>query len=188
MKCNNIKACAGCCLLLVLSACASPESGERNAQAPVGRASLPVFQGWYSNRPVLYLVTDISDPAMAQSMGSNLSPRLSASLPPSPRPADWQTVLEKVYATDDPAQAKIFASVPEPIGGRSKDANYSPLWQMVKFRWLNAKEKVVLHSEAEVLNAEAAGRVVLERTSIIINCPVVALDGQMLEGVRISRP
>ena len=187
MFAKGIKLGIASALVAILCACAAPGGSKIDAQAPVGQASMPVFEAWFAGRRVLYLITDISDPAMARSMGSNLSTRMRDSLPPSPRPPSWRTVLEKIYVSEELAQAKIFASVPEPIGANSTDASYSPLWQVVKFRWVKASDKQVLRSEAEVLEAEAAGRVVLELTPIIINCPIVALDNQTLEGVRIWR-
>ena len=191
MRAKMALASAAIALLLCpfsLSGCSGFSFASRDASAPVGRASLPVFEGWYSGHRVFYVITDISDLAMARSMGSNLSTRLSEGVPEHPGQSRPRTALERVYVAEDAAQAKVFASAPNPIGPGSKDEDYSPLWLVVKFEWIDPGGKTILRSEADILKSAADGRLRLSKTDIVINCPILAFDDdRTLAGVMIHR-
>jgi hypothetical protein len=52
-------------------------------------------------------------------------------------------------------------------------ANYSPLWQVQKVTWADGVTPRVLRSAAEVRSARASGELTIERTSMVVNCPVL---------------
>lgn len=84
-------------------------------------------------------------------------------------------------------QASIFASAPSPVGPGSRDATYSPLWQMVKVTWQPGRSPRELRAEEAVLDAAERGEVVLEPTPVVLNCPIVQRAGHgALPGV--TRP
>jgi len=168
----------------VLIACTSIHTPV--ARLPT-RASLPVFPGWYAGERIYYITTEISDPQMARSAGANFAPRLRDAVPPYPRPPDRPTVLERVYKFPQSDQDAVFASAPKPLGSRSLDESYSPLWITYLVTWNASVHKRPLTSENMVLDAQSAGDVTVARTDIVINCPIIATAaGDMLPNVELS--
>jgi hypothetical protein len=106
-------------------------------------------------------------------MGANLTPRLSDGLPNYPKPPDQKTVIERVYAFTNNPQNKVFSSAPYPIGPASADRHYSPIWLAVNVTWSAKAVQKTLTSENDILAQEEAGALTLERTTILLNCPIV---------------
>jgi hypothetical protein len=71
-----------------------------------------------------------------------------------------------VVTNGAPGQRNIVDTVP----GR---AGYSPLWQVQKVTWADGVTARVLRSAAEVRSARAGGELTIERTSMVVNCPVL---------------
>lgn len=71
-----------------------------------------------------------------------------------------------VVTNGAPGQRNIVDTVP----GR---AGYSPLWQVQKVTWADGVTPRVLRSAAEVRSARAGGELTIERTSMVVNCPVL---------------
>lgn len=166
--------------VLTLNGCTSLHTASATIPA---RVSLPVFSGWYAGERVYYITTEISDPSMAVSAGATYAPRLRDALPPLPRPPDWATVLERVYKFPQNNQDAVFASAPTPLGARSQDQSYSPLWIAYWVTWNSTLRQHPLLSEAMILDAESTGDVTVTRTDIVINCPIVAAaSGDRLPG------
>ena len=171
-----------------ISACAgTPLKGVR-ADAASATATLPMQSAWHNDRRVFYISTDISDSAMATMMGSNFAPRLADAVPSAVRQPGEKTALERVYKFPGDTQDAVFASVPDPVGPSSRDAAYSPLWQVFWVTWKSATPARVLKSEEAILAAEERGEVELTRTGIVINCPIVGSDAGSLPGVTLSLP
>lgn len=134
-----MRALLSCCLVLLLSASASPFFD-------VGRSEtvLPLSRAWVDGQQVEYVTTDISDAAMAQMMGANHVPRLADALQAAPGPS----LLERVYEFPRDEQISIFQSAPAPVGAGNRDRNYSPLWRVVLVHWRSRARMRVLRSEA----------------------------------------
>ncbi|GAA5174267.1 hypothetical protein GCM10025771_03620 [Niveibacterium umoris] len=175
MSCRpGFRACASPLLALLLTACGS-------APPSTLRASIPVTTGWFDGRPVYYLTTDISDPAMAAMAKVNLAPRMANAIPPADTPG--RSAIDRVYKFDPPVQASVLPSAPEPLGATSRSTAYSPIWRVWLVRWKPGATPRVLRSEADVLAADDAGEIQLSVTDIIVNCPVIGYDGHWLPGV-----
>lgn len=154
----------------LLAACATPRGPDTAATV-----SLPLLQGWYEGASVFYLTTDVSDAQVAQSKGANFAPRLKHALPTSTAGAQAgpRSALDKVYAITNFSQGSVFASAPDPMGHLNRESAYSPLWLMVKVTWHAGQSAYLLKSEEAVLDAAERGRVTLEVTSVVLNCPIV---------------
>lgn len=173
---------------LAISSCSAARVAPHDEAAPIGTATLPMYSAWFAGKRVYYITTDVSDRDVAQRMGANLAPRLTDGVPETPKPPELKTVLERVYATDDPNQAKIFASIPQPVGPASANRAYSPLWRLVTFDWVQPEHRTPLRSEGDVLEAAARGWVRLDVTDVVLNCPVVAIEegGTPLRNVTVQ--
>lgn len=135
--------------------------------------SLPMQQAWFEGETVFYVTTDVSDQAMAEKMGANYAPRLRDAIPNYPKPPRQKTVIERVYGFPNGEQRNVFPSAPTPVGSQSTDTAYSPIWLMYAVKWVDPESAFELTSEDAVLDADAKGLVNIERTNIVVNCPVV---------------
>jgi hypothetical protein len=130
---------------------------------------------------VEYVTTDVSDPAMALTLGVNHVPRLADALPSNGQ----RSLVERVYKFADDSQLSVFQSAPSPTGAKNLDRSYSPLWRMVLVRWSDPNGRRELQSEEEILAAAERGQVSLEITGIVINCPITrSVDGASIKGAR----
>jgi hypothetical protein len=136
-------------------------------------ATLPAFAGWYAGQRVYYITTEITDPTMARNAGITYAPRLRDAVPDYPKPPAVRTVLERVYKFPAGDQDAVFASAPTPPGPDSSDKAYSPLWIAYMVRWSDREHARSLTSEDAILEAADHNEVSVERTDIVINCPIV---------------
>jgi hypothetical protein len=70
------------------------------------------------------------------------------------------------FTNGAPGQRNIVDTVP----GR---ANYSPLWRVQMVTWAEGVTPRILRSAAEVRSASAGGELTIERTTMVVNCPVL---------------
>ena len=142
---------------------------------------LPLNRAWVDGDKIEYVITDISDAAMARMMGVNYVPRLTDAVQALP----GKSVLERVYKFENDEQISIFQSSPVPVGYENKDNHYSPIWRVVLVRWIDPKFIKELTSEESLFAAEERGELTLEITNIVVNCPVTRdANGNALRGVR----
>ena len=151
-----------------LGACASPAP-----RVPEGSLPLPLLRGWFDGEEVLYLTTDVSDAAVAREQQANFAPRLADALGPSPKRPGQPSAVDKVYAVTNFAQGSVFASAPQPVGPRSLDTAYTPLWRMLTVTWVAGRTPHTLTSQEQVLAAAEAGTVTIATTDVVLNCPIV---------------
>lgn len=167
-----------------LTGCASTASTPAGVQ---GSVTLPLQTAWFEGRKVRYVTTDVSDADVARAKGANFVPRLRDLVVASRDRPPRGVPVERVYSIDGFAQPSVFPSVPSPVGAGSTSRAYSPLWRMVKVQWQPGRTPRELRSEEAVLDAEERGDVKLVLTEVILNCPVVAVDGEPgLAGVRVE--
>lgn len=167
-----------CCVAL-------SSAGTVQAQVTGDVVELPLISGWYDGKVVRYVTTDVSDKKAAADMGANYVPRLANAIVQQPQPGQPGAV-ERIYSFVNFKQGGVLPSLPEPMGSENQNRNYSPLWQVHKVIWLPGKQPRVLKSEEEVLAAEDAGELKIEKTNIIVNCPVVfSADGGPLPNIKI---
>jgi hypothetical protein len=169
--------------LFGLAGCASTPAPA----GPQGSVMLPLQTAWFEGRKVRYVTTDVSDAEVARAKGANFAPRLRDLVVAAPGGPLRGVPVERVYSIDGFVQPTVFPSVPAPVGAGSTGRAYTPLWRMVKVVWQPGRTPRELRSEEAVLEAEDKGDVKLTLTEVILNCPVVALDGEpALPGVRVE--
>jgi len=163
------------CSAALTAGCASAPSTS------AASVSLPLRTAWFEGHDVRYVTTDVSDAAAAAEQGVNFVPRLAEALGPNGRGG----LTERVYKLANFEQRPVFQSAPRPLGARNADAGYSPLWRLVLVTWTQPAQAQELRSEEAILAAEERGWVTLRLTSVVLNCPILAVDGQgSLAGVR----
>jgi hypothetical protein len=60
--------------------------------------------------------------------------------------------------------------------------DYSPLWQINKVTWKDGVTPRLLKSAAEVKAAAASGDVTIQKTSLVVNCPVLGFGQKKVAG------
>ncbi|WP_237772468.1 DUF7482 domain-containing protein [Herbaspirillum robiniae] len=170
-------------LLCAASLAAAPAV---HAQQNTDTVELPLISGWYEGKPVRYVTTDVSDRQAAAEMGANYVPRLANAIAPQPAAPGQKSAVERIYSFANFRQGGVLPSLPNPTGSGNADPNYSPLWQVHKVIWQAGKTPRLLKSEEEILAAEDGGEVKIEKTGIIVNCPVVISEYGSLPGIRVK--
>jgi hypothetical protein len=136
---------------------------------------------WYKGQPALYIQTDASDVSTAGRQGVNLVPRLANAIN-APGGA-----VDDIYKVANFKQGNIIPSAPIPAGPTNSDLNYTPLWQVTVVTWRPGTTPHILKSEEELFAARDAGLVVLQKTDIVLNCPVIYTPfGGQLQTVKIG--
>ena len=152
-----------------LSACTSLPSLQ---DSPV--ITLPMRLGWVDGLEVRYVTTDVSDPDLAVKQGANYAYRLGDAT----RAPPTFSLLERVYKVANFDQRPVFQSAPNPVGSKSSDIAYSPLWRMTLVTWTQKDSAKELRSEQEILEAEDQGRVTIQVTNNVLNCPILFVQGR----------
>ena len=163
-------------LCLLLAGCSSFDhfgAGNASALSEATQVQLPLLSAWADGKPVRYITTDASTRAAAQKMQANFVPQLANAIPAEPRQPGQASTLARVYEISNFKQNNVFSSVPQPSGFANQNTDYSPLWRVHLVHWQAGKTPHLLNSEEAILAAEEKQEVQLERTDIVVNCPVL---------------
>jgi hypothetical protein len=155
-------------LALILSACASQQSGPATAALPAGKA-------FAEGKEIYFVHTEASDPGVSETLTNMMkSPVMHVpSLASVPDEA-----LANVYVFTNGVegsgpfgfQADVFDNPPGSDG-------YTPLRRLNVVTWSDGVTARELTSVADVLAAEAAGEMTVEQPGVVINMPFVVWDG-----------
>jgi hypothetical protein len=132
------------------------------------RVVLPLVPGWHNGTKVLYIQTEASDPAVAQSQDVNYVAGLAGAV--------GTTTVDDIYVVSNFQQPNIVASAPKPLGPKNADPDYTPLWQVSVVTWNQAAKPRELTSEAAVQAAATGGELTITKMRIIVNCPIMNVD------------
>lgn len=133
---------------------------------------LPPVAGFYDDEHIAFAHTDASDPQVAEMLTDMMhSPVLVvpelADVPPS--------ALADVYVFTngvEPDDARgPFGFQPDVFDAAPGDEDYSPLRRVNLVEWNQESEARVLGSVDEIEDAEAAGRITVEQTEVVVNMP-----------------
>lgn len=175
----------GLLMALLLSACAAPmpEDSSEGESADEGMAMdspedlpvVPAGRAFADGETIYFIHTEASDPEIAELLSGMMdSPVIHV-----PALADTpESMLADVYVfTNGPEgmgplgfQPDVFVDVPG-------DEGYSPLRSIILVTWAEGVEGRELMSEAEILEAEAAGDLTLERPGVVVNMPFIQWPG-----------
>ena len=143
-------------------------------------ATFPLIFCWYKGQVVYYIRIDSSDQGTAEQQGLNYSAALGNSV--NEQPASY----DDIYTFTNAKQYNVVPSAPTPVGYKSNDPNYSPIWRVSTVAWNVGARPRTLKSEDEILKAKADGEVTVTKTTVLINCPIFTPEGGKLPNVKIS--
>ncbi len=157
------------------------QPSAKGASPENATATLPLVFCWYKGQVLFYIRTDTSDQATAQTFGLNYVPELANVL--TSQPAGY----DDIYVFTNYQQYNVVPSAPNPVGPKSADTSYQPLWQVSNVAWNSGSTPRVLKSEEAIKEAEAKGEVTVTKTQIVINCPIIFTpQGGILPNVKIT--
>ncbi len=143
-----------------------------NANLPL---VIPLVRGLYDGKDVFYITTEASDSNAAAEL-TNLTKfpvTFAPALTKTPPPATANIYLFKNGIKGE----GLMDFQPQVVDSIPGDARYSPLWQVNIVEWKDPSSATVLGSEDDVLAAESNGKVTVEPTHIIVNCPIIQWGG-----------
>lgn len=128
--------------------------------------NLPLVDGWYNGQQVEYIQIEASDPAVAKDQNVNYAPELAY--------AANTNAVANIYVFTNYKQVNVINSAPNPAGPTNNDTDYSPLWQVNMVTWNSGITPQTLTSEADIKNAEKTEQLTINKTNIVVNCPVIS--------------
>jgi hypothetical protein len=144
--------------------------------APVPRGAFappPVMMASYDDHLDAIVSTDTSSKLQAKALGINYSPTLGA-LKVGRFPE-----IYTVKGAAAPGQLMVLGSEPG-------EANYSPLWHEVTVRWNEGVAPMLLTSDTQIDQEEAAGSLTEKPRGVLLNSPVIAED--VASGTTVAPP
>ena len=151
------------------------EQHPPNSNIPVTR---PLTQRYANGHNVFYITTEASDKDLAALMtnwtGSRVvyAPSL-ANTPPS--------ASSNIYAFKNGVKGSgPLGFQPNVADSQPGDSRYSPLWRLSLVQWKNGTTPIELKSEQEIVKAAQDGKVTIEPTKMVVNCPFVQWEGGSL--------
>jgi hypothetical protein len=149
---------------------------EQNLTKTSIPVKLPLTQGYAYGHEVFYISTEASDRDLAELMTNVTGARVVYALANAPPAA-----LSNIYAFKNGIEGSgPLGFQPNVADSEPGNARYSPLWRIVLAEWKQGITPVELKSEQEILTAVQEGRLTIEPTKMVVNCPFIQWDGGSL--------
>lgn len=139
------------------------------------RPAVPLVKGYAEGQDILFQHTEVSDPKVAELLTEMMkSPVLVVpALAETP-----ESVLAKVYVFKNGVRGGgPFKYQPDVFDNPPGSPGYRPLRSIHIVTWKNERSASVLKSAREVLAAEKAGEIAIERPGLVANMPLVTWPG-----------
>jgi hypothetical protein len=157
-------------LSVLLAAC------NANAQAAGSSyANVPAGRAYAEGKEIYFTHTEASDAGIAEKLTNMMkSPVLHVpALAQVP-----EASLANVYVFENGVAGKgPLGFQPDVFNNPPGSEGYSPLRQIVLVKWADGAQAAELKSEAEVLQAEADGKVTTSKSGVVVNMPFIVWDG-----------
>ena len=134
---------------------------------------IPMFKAYENGQEIYLIATDASDKATAEKIGSDQNFTVNVAPLLAQTPEDFRGQAYIFDSVSNPSQLPIVNATPG-------DDTYSPLYQLNIVTSSQNASDTGFTSEAEVLEAENAGDISINRTSFILNSPAIQWDGGSL--------
>jgi hypothetical protein len=132
---------------------------------------LPLVMGYADGNKVFYITTEASHEEVAKHLTDLLGSRVvyTPTLKNTPK-----TALANIYEFTNGVEGTGPAGFqPNVADSQPGDPEYSPLWSIQHVTWTDKSTTQELTSEDEILAARDAGKLTIEETGVIVNCPFV---------------
>ncbi len=156
-------------LSIFLAACSTQSLGTGDfAQIPAGLA-------YADGNEIYFTHTEASDAGIAETLTNMMkSPVIHV-----PSLADVpESALANVYVFENGLTGKgPLGFQPDVFNDPPGTEGYTPLRQVILVKWAAGEKAAELKSEAEVLQAEADGKLTLTKSGVVVNMPFIVWDG-----------
>ena len=139
--------------------------------SPVVDTLPPRIGGFYNGRTVDYFLTDVS--VEAEAAGLSDATGFPVTFVPSLGDVPDASTAKLYLFMNGVEGPNPFGFQPNVVDSVPGDAGYSPLWRVYAVTWADGAEARELKSEADILAAETAGDLTLEKTPLVKNSPIV---------------
>lgn len=139
------------------------------------KPAVPLVRGYAEGREILFQHTEVSDPEVAELLTDMMkSPVLVVpSLAQAP-----EALLARVWVFRNGVRGDgPFRFQPDVFDAPPGTAGYRPLRAVHLVSWKDERSARLLRSAGEVLAAERAGEVTIERPGVVANMPLVTWPG-----------
>nr|MDQ3961446.1 hypothetical protein [Thermoproteota archaeon] len=151
---------------------------EQNLTKTSVPVTLPLTQGYANGHEVFYISTEASDRDLAELMTNVTGARVvyAPSLANTPPAA-----LANIYAFKNGIEGSgPLGFQPNVADSEPGNARYSPLWRIILAEWKVGITPVELRSEQEITAAIQEGKLTIESTKMVVNCPFIQWEGGSL--------
>jgi hypothetical protein len=167
----------------------TPELSNQKAETllepsvKISRANIPVeipmHKAFFDGKPVYYIITDTDDKKYAKLVTEKQRWKVEVAPPLSKTP---KNALDDVYMFLNGVegdgmhgfQDEVFSSTP------MQTEQYSAIRSVKNVTWKDDKKAEILDSVQKILDAQKAGKIDIENSTVIVNTPqIVWPDGQM---------
>jgi hypothetical protein len=154
--------------MILLGACAPQQGGPAKAELPAGKA-------YAEGKEIYFIHTEASDAGVAEKLtGMMKSPVIY--VPALAKVPD--KILANVYPFANGVKGTgPFGFQPDVFDNPPGTDGYTPLRRLNVVTWIDETKARELKSAAEILKAEAAGELSIEKPGVVINMPFVVWDG-----------
>jgi hypothetical protein len=154
--------------IILLTACAPQQSGPAKAELPAGKA-------YAEGKEIYFVHTEASDPGVAKKLTSMMkSPVI---LVPSLANVPNESLANVYVFTNGITGSGPFGFQPDVFDNPPGTDGYTPLRRLNAITWADGTKAREFKSATEVLDAEAAGELVIQQPGVVINMPFVVWDG-----------
>jgi hypothetical protein len=145
------------------------------AMAYALKPAVPSVHGYLNGRDILFQHTEVSDPKVADILTDMMKSPVLVVPALVQAPA---TMLANVYVfTNGVRGGGPFKFQPDVFDNPPGSEGYRPLRAIHLIKWKNERAARVLKSADEVKAAERAGEIVIERSGVVANMPLVTWPG-----------
>jgi hypothetical protein len=151
---------------------------EQNLTKTSVPVTLPLTQGYANGHEVFYISTEASDRDLAELMTNVTGARVvyAPSLANTPPAA-----LANIYSFKNGIEGSgPLGFQPNVADSEPGNARYSPLWRIILTEWKVGITPVELRSEQEITAAIQEGKLTIESTKMVVNCPFIQWEGGSL--------
>ncbi len=143
---------------------------------------IPLVNGWYDAKAVLYISTEASDKGVADALTKFTGFKVTYAPTLANTPAD---ALANIYEFKNGVkgtgpegfQPNVVDSIPP------QTDKYSPLWRVNFVTWKDPTKATELKSDDDISDAGKNGLVTVEPSKIVVNCPIIKWGGSDKENI-----
>lgn len=150
---------------------AQPPMGGSVSQGPMA----PPVKGFAEGEEILFIHTEASDSQVADMLAKMMGSPVP--LVPSLARAPEEMLADVYVFTNGIKGEGPFGFQPDVFDRPPGDPAYSPLRAVNLASWKDEQSAQLLKSEAEVIDAQARGELVLVRPGVVVNMPFLTWPG-----------